>query len=360
MKKILLVLCLICIFCVTSCTKKETSLEGVETEKGEPVTKMPEDEVSTSLAFDHANQAETEVLDIKREPLNLSYTLQSEYQKFDPAFLVGRTYVFWFFSMKIIDETTFSIDYHSGIEYYKYTLETKNGLHFITVESPEGVKEKYDFACDFPDKTYLVFYNERFISFYGKNNNGYMSNYESPSPYWSLTPINLHEPTMRVDYDYKDTLDNRWKAPTMSEKPRLVFDPDPAKKTYDSDEKKQKAIERYRDPSHDTDDAETLTTYEEYLIWTSGYVSYTNPECYTEYARPKKICITVENPRTNDITRYTYDLADTAQPQVLRYDMLLFTHSNKKFTISIEEVYPGTKYSDVCVSSIHKYFGRKE
>lgn len=84
--------------------------------------------------------------------------------------------------------------------------------------------------------------------------------------------------------------------------------------------------------------------------WTSqrmvlflGYVSYRKPFLYSMNSRPKKISILFEN--TN--TLYNYDLEDTPNPQTI--DM---HNAQGDILITILEVYPGEKYSDLCIHAI--------
>lgn len=84
--------------------------------------------------------------------------------------------------------------------------------------------------------------------------------------------------------------------------------------------------------------------------WTSknmviflGYLSYSKPFLYSMNSRPKKISICFEN--TNTI--FNYVIEDTPNPQSI--DM---NNGHGDILITILEVYPGEKYSDLCIHAI--------
>ncbi|WP_237223182.1 NADase-type glycan-binding domain-containing protein [Spirochaeta thermophila] len=84
------------------------------------------------------------------------------------------------------------------------------------------------------------------------------------------------------------------------------------------------------------------------LILFSGYLSYKKPYLYTQNARPKKIRVACKEIGFEKV----FDVADTPNPQVLEFGRLI---DMKDITITIIDVYPGTKYEDMC---IHAIWGR--
>jgi len=82
-----------------------------------------------------------------------------------------------------------------------------------------------------------------------------------------------------------------------------------------------------------------------------GYVSYSQPELYTENSRPKKIRVTI-NEKSIEIM-----LKDTPAYQTI--DISAFDNTFITFTtIQILEVYPGKKYKDTCINSIINHFSQ--
>ena len=93
------------------------------------------------------------------------------------------------------------------------------------------------------------------------------------------------------------------------------------------------------------------------LYISSGYVSYAKPHLYYENSRPQKI-------RIYDIDNRSkfqdYVLLDTPNFQIVdvsnftrkpSYDTRDYQH-HVKIRIEILEIYPGTKYNDMCINSI--------
>ena len=74
-----------------------------------------------------------------------------------------------------------------------------------------------------------------------------------------------------------------------------------------------------------------------------GFVSFSKPYLYKENARPKKIRLTSNSGESKII-----ELADTPHFQPLPKDMFYLN----EVTIEILEVYPGTKYQDLCINAI--------
>ncbi|MEM5948961.1 hypothetical protein WKV44_10480 [Spirochaetia bacterium 38H-sp] len=93
----------------------------------------------------------------------------------------------------------------------------------------------------------------------------------------------------------------------------------------------------------------TLKGYTELdsLIIFSGYVSYEKPYLYTQNARPKKIRVTCKEVGFEK----DFDIADTPNPQVLEFGRLIKVED---ITITILDVYPGTKYENMCIHAIWK------
>ena len=85
----------------------------------------------------------------------------------------------------------------------------------------------------------------------------------------------------------------------------------------------------------------------------SGFISFSKPHLYRENARPKKIRLSSNHGETRII-----DLADTPHFQPLPIDEMLDDNNTAKITIEILEVYPGTKYKDVCINAICYFWSR--
>ena len=79
-----------------------------------------------------------------------------------------------------------------------------------------------------------------------------------------------------------------------------------------------------------------------YLI--NGYISFTNPERYTNNARIKKMTLT--SLKTGESKQF--DVLDTPNPQFFPMEDL----GGSQFKLTIDDVYPGEKYEDTCVSGI--------
>lgn len=77
----------------------------------------------------------------------------------------------------------------------------------------------------------------------------------------------------------------------------------------------------------------------------SGFISYQKPYLYEQNNRPKKIKISFPESNYQDIY---FDLADTPNPQKIT----LKEDYNGKLKIEIIDIYKGSKYSDLCISSI--------
>jgi hypothetical protein len=88
---------------------------------------------------------------------------------------------------------------------------------------------------------------------------------------------------------------------------------------------------------------ETTYSYSEVYI-SIGFVSYTNPQLYRQNARPKKIRIS-GNDGDYKIDRII-DLEDTPHFQEIG-------GLNGAMKIEIIEIYPGTRYQDVCINAFY-------
>lgn len=80
------------------------------------------------------------------------------------------------------------------------------------------------------------------------------------------------------------------------------------------------------------------------LVIITGYISVKKQYLFEANARPRKITIEFVDANTSA----EYELLDTPNPQVI--DFADNYHGTIK--IIIDEVYPGTKYKDTCISSI--------
>ena len=381
-KKVILCLTLSVIF-VLSCTKKEYTSEVSKTDnivEPEKVFTMSVNESTTDTT--QVNKLTTngisEIIATadkvhKGHPTVTTLPSKVEYESpiVNGQIQPGLTFGFHFFRMTFKEHNTFIIDYYDeNPETYTYSLSENAGLTFITVESPETASS-HDFGLVFPEKTYLLLCSTEYIAFYGKGDKCYAENYTSASTMTEISYINSdnifsvnHLVENGIEYSAKNVgnwyLDEVWAIPKSLDA-SLVYDSlSSARKRYSGDALKKYETSFFSEQT-DIDFAKSAETTEEYLIWTSGFVNRDNIELYSENARPKKITISVLNPRTNTQTDYVFELLDTPNPQVLSCDGLpFFTYADHIITITVQEVYPGTKYSDVCVSSIRKYFGRKE
>lgn len=81
------------------------------------------------------------------------------------------------------------------------------------------------------------------------------------------------------------------------------------------------------------------------LYIVSGYISYSKPYLYDQNNRPKTIRISFID---SDCDEMIITLLDTPNPQKID----LITSYKGKMKLEILDVYKGTKYSDLCISSI--------
>jgi hypothetical protein len=81
----------------------------------------------------------------------------------------------------------------------------------------------------------------------------------------------------------------------------------------------------------------------------SGFVSYRRPELYTMNGRPKVIHVVDVN--TGD--ERTVELADTPNPQPVRVPGE--SGEAREFRLTVEEVYPGSRWEDTCINFILYY-----
>lgn len=79
-----------------------------------------------------------------------------------------------------------------------------------------------------------------------------------------------------------------------------------------------------------------------YLI--NGYISFTNPERYTNNGRIKRMTLT--SLRTGKSRQF--EVQDTPNPQFFPTEDL----GGYEFRLTIDDVYPGEKYEDTCVSGL--------
>jgi len=82
-----------------------------------------------------------------------------------------------------------------------------------------------------------------------------------------------------------------------------------------------------------------------FLVFLIGYVNFLKPNLYTDNSRPKEITVYLDN---NYSKKYTIQLADTPNPQ-----MIIFDQSFTTARILIEKVYKGNKWDDMCINFIY-------
>jgi hypothetical protein len=81
-----------------------------------------------------------------------------------------------------------------------------------------------------------------------------------------------------------------------------------------------------------------------------GYVSFTQPYLYKENSRPKKIRVTEVGNESNFLV---IELEDTPHFQLIYLPNI---RERAALKIEILEIYPGTKYDDMCINSIMGLF----
>ncbi len=87
------------------------------------------------------------------------------------------------------------------------------------------------------------------------------------------------------------------------------------------------------------------------VIISSGFVSTSRPDLYLRNSRPKTLKITSSNRTESE----TITLLDTPYLQIIH-----FAAPVSDATITVEAVYPGTKYSDLCVNLLLGLFQPNE
>lgn len=78
-----------------------------------------------------------------------------------------------------------------------------------------------------------------------------------------------------------------------------------------------------------------------YLLIINGYISYDKPYLYEQNGRIKKLRISGLKSKKSKIV----DVLDTPHPQTVDISFL----EDEDAMVTIEEVYPGTKYEDTCI-----------
>lgn len=79
-----------------------------------------------------------------------------------------------------------------------------------------------------------------------------------------------------------------------------------------------------------------------YII--NGYISYDHPERYIQNSRIKRLSLT----SIKSGKQKHFMIEDSSQPQLLDIQGL----DGYVFTLTIEDVYPGTKYTDTCIGGV--------
>lgn len=225
---------------------------------------------------------------------------------------------------------------------YDYKLEYKSGVPFITIFNSKK------------PKTYLFLYNKNFCAFYEKDGYVYQSGISmlnNMEGFYTHDWINKDESiyatkeVMEGDIKYSaknivsKKIDELWAAPNNGINESIIID-----RSYKDYNDRDERVE-YEDSKHDV-----------ILMLCSGFISYNKPHLYKDNARPKKIKVTLSNTQKNILKEYFFDLKDTPNPQVLRFKEFI---SDKIITITILDVYKGERYSDLCISKIWSYVGRK-
>jgi hypothetical protein len=88
--------------------------------------------------------------------------------------------------------------------------------------------------------------------------------------------------------------------------------------------------------------------WDDRIYISTGYVAYSKPHLYKENSRPKRIRIHKDMYPYPSVIIGEYELKDTPNFQ----DIILPEGYFQDIQIEILEVYPGTKYNDLCINSI--------
>ena len=223
-----------------------------------------------------------------------------------------------------------------------YTTSSVNGLDFITI-SWKGVQEKF---------LYLLNNKERNIYLYKADSDPYFGKIQREDR-WDNAIVFGDSSWVKASSSFQETIGGK----------TVIYSPDklgykigecwvPAKPL---NEKLTLSIKYEKIP---------LNTQRNFSLGdfyiSSGFVSFSKPHLYSENARPKKIRLS-----SNTGKSITVELKDTPHFQLLpikgagmffvkeygsSYDL------TAELTIEILEVYPGSKYQDLCVNAICYYW----
>jgi hypothetical protein len=87
------------------------------------------------------------------------------------------------------------------------------------------------------------------------------------------------------------------------------------------------------------------------VFLSSGFISYNRPHLYSQNSRPSRIRVSFGN------TSYIFKLEDTPHFQSIYSEEHYFPFG-ARVEFEILDVYPGTRFSDVCITSILYYFSQ--
>jgi hypothetical protein len=228
---------------------------------------------------------------------------------------------------------------------YDYIISKRGALSFIRMHFDTKLHGEYDTPRFFRDSSneHLFLYCEYFCKFIGKNN---MVVYEfaltsqlREFPFgffkWCKTARATDEV---VEGKITYSVENLFDANNFTSCFAMSNNGKGEKVVFDSSND---------DMAHESSVLENGDV--QVLVLISGFVDYNRPHLYKNNSRPKKIKFTLYNPHTKKTTTKVFDVKDTPQPQLLRFDQVL---RGNVITMEIIDVYPGEKYDDVCISKL--------
>lgn len=249
-------------------------------------------------------------------------------------------------NIRLLDQTKEGTDEFSND--VKYKLKRRNGIDFIRIYG-----KLTDNAHDIFEngkKEYALLYTQFFCMFINKNgtlqaeyrNSQWLSEGTFTSEKWFDT---VHATNEVREGNTKYSVENIFDGKNFTSCFAMANNGIGEKVVFDNTQKKQQ----------DNSAFNTDTDFE-MLILISGFVHPGKPQLYTENSRPKKIKFTIHNPVLKKNTIKIVEVQDSPQPQIIEFDQLLL---GKVITMEILEVYPGTKYSDVCISKLWEFHNRR-
>ncbi|HOF00791.1 MAG TPA: hypothetical protein PK385_01335 [Spirochaetota bacterium] len=235
---------------------------------------------------------------------------------------------------------------------YDYKISNRGGLSFIRMNFDKQLYGDYDTPLFFRNSAneHLFLYCEYFCKFIGKDNKvaheralaWRLSEFSFGFFKWCETARATNEVVEgKTTYSVENLFSGKdftgcFAMPNNGKGEKVVFDSSKDGMTQES-------------PILGDGDVQVL-------ILISGFINYERPHLYKDNSRPKKIKFAIHNPHNKTTITKVFDLKDTPQPQVLKFDRVL---RGNIITMEILEVYPGEKYNDVCISKLWERLMRK-